>query len=153
MIELRAWIQSKTGSPSRVYSFSRHWDSLKRTGLMKLDYFNTFFFLCLRTGHHHFSHNSKNPRILWLNFITNFLALTCAITLAEGWLKVIFHLLLIYSLVYYAETEWVNEDDCLLRLTLKFPYLTSLYKRFMTLNLERFTFILSLSNLPCPWTS
>lgn len=118
---------------------------------MKLDYCNTFFFLCLRAGHHHLSHdNFKNPRILWLNFITNFLALTCTVILAEGWLKVIFHLLLMYSLVYYAETQWVNEDDCLLRLTLKFPYLTSLYKRFMTLNLERFIFILSLSNLPGP---
>ena len=52
---------------------------------MKLDYFNAVFFLCIRTVHHHLSHdNSKNTRILYLNFITVFLALICAITFAEG---------------------------------------------------------------------
>lgn len=49
-----------------------------------------------------------------------------------------------YSLVYYAEIEWVNADDYSLGLTLKFPCLTSLYKCFMVLNFEGFIFILSL---------
>lgn len=55
-----------------------------------------------------------------------------------------------YSLVYYAEIEWVNADDCLLGLILTFSCLTSLYKCFMALNLERFIFVLSLLNLPDP---
>ena len=55
---------------------------------MKLDYFNAIFFLCLRTVHYHLSYdNSKNLRTLYLNFITIFLALTCAVTFAEGWIK------------------------------------------------------------------
>ena len=40
-----------------------------------------------------------------------------------------------YSVIH-TEIEWENEDDRLLRVTLKFLCLTSLYKCFMTLNLE-----------------
>lgn len=55
-----------------------------------------------------------------------------------------------HSLVYYAEIQWVNKDDRLLGLTLKFPCLTCLYKCFLTLYLERIIFILSLLNVPGP---
>lgn len=82
--------------------------------------------------------------MLYLNLITNFLAFTCAFTLAKGGTEVMAHLQPRRVLVYYAKIEQVNADDCLLASTLKHPYLTCLYQCFMDLNLERFIFILSL---------